>query len=848
MLRFMMPLIGLALCFGCQDKRGSATPSTRAKAKAEAAAQADPAVLKRLDALGDGGLLVGVLDARGWAKVHQRLTPIFAKLPGQVSQDWAKVAELPGLLNNLYKGLWGGKTPLDLSALDANGAITVSLFEPATFGPPGSSAAHISFDGQGVPLRHEIVLPATDASALAAALSTGMKGACKPAAHGCDFGVLQIGIKADGDVVRIAALMPATVEDASTMLWRKPQSASVRTPAYTQLAMPGAGLGLLIRPWRVRAMFAQEGINAMAYALREAPADMRHKMFAQGLAIVLNGVQLMHAERPDFEDAVVRLVADDAGVAFEGTHALTAGAAKAFKDAMSKGGRTLALKLPVIAQTAQRIDFNALLDGVGPRPIFAKMKRMRDFVEGLRDCGFGCVLHAVTRVPLSTARGALDFAPAEVKAFVRALPTAMQSALVRLDPGLKPIAALAGDVAKDFDTGQLRALAGAEVHLIPKDDRAVLLVGLGIDPRTVFDVQATTTPQTASTARIEPTALQSLAELLGAGPVKPLFDALGPIVADSAVAPGGHAFAWRIHLSTSPGVNASPFAPVATAPFGGPILGFTPSAGDRCLGEVAAGMSAAFLALSHLSPEKRVEVVAKGFAELAPSFKCADSSASTQAAAMGMRRLFVHTLGMGARPGETDALTFIDAQCVATKDPAICAEAKRIKALPPPLKIAPPSSPFGAPMTGLAIDSRLTDVINTERGVPLVEVAPKVAPSSAPDAPSEDPVGTLPEMKGSLLTVPETRDKTLIQFVLRSKIKQVRYCYEKALAKNPALTGKAMLSFTITPAGDVSDAVSTGETLPPDVHTCIAKRTKNWGFLPAKTETKVNYPFVFKSK
>ncbi|MGK0358516.1 MAG: hypothetical protein ACI9U2_000805 [Bradymonadia bacterium] len=817
MLRFIMPLLVMVLCLGCDEKAspGAAQPTSKP------AAQVDSKRLARLDALGDGGLLVGVLDGRDWAKVHHRLTPVFAKLPRAAPAEFASVADLPGLLNVLYKGLLGAKDPLDLSALDANGAVLVSLFEPATFGPPGAVTAHIGFERGMVPLRHEIVLPATNASALAASVLTGLKVACDPAPHGCDFGALQVGVKADGDVVRIAALMPASVEDAGTMLWTTAQPASVRTPAYIQLATPGAGLALLVRPWRIRAMHNQQSTNDIAMALGHAPPDVHQMMFAEGLSIVLNGVRFMHAERPDLEDAVVRLVADDAGIAFEGTHALTATGAKAIDAALSTGGRTLAIKVPVIAQINQRVDLNTLLDGVGPRPLFAKMKRLRDVTTGFEECGYGCALHALARVPFSTARGVLDLAPPQVKAIVRALPTAMQAVLVRLDPGFKPVAALAGDVAKDFDTGQLRAFRGTEVHLIPKGDRALLLVGIGVDPRTVFDLQATstatsTTATTAGTARIEPAALNQVAQLLGAAPLIPLFDALGPIVADSALAPGGHAFAWRLHLSTSPGVTPSPFAPAATSPFTQPILGFTPSAGDRCLREVAIGMSMAFSALANVAPAERSALFVKAFAEGASSLKCAQSHASTKPAALGMRRLFVHVIGIGALPGQTEMLAFIEAQCAATKDAWICGEAERIKDLPPP----PPPNPLAAPASGPGVDPALLDLIKDQPG----DLAFKLTPADL-----------------------ELRNKPLIQMVIRSKSKQAKYCYEKSLFKNPALAGKATVSFTIQPDGSVAEATSVGPKLPPEVHACLLRVVQPLRFVPAVEPTRVNYPFVFKS-
>ena len=287
---------------------------------------------------------------------------------------------------------------------------------------------------------------------------------------------------------------------------------------------------------------------------------------------------------------------------------------------------------------------------------------------------------------------------------------------------------------------------------------------------------------------------------------------MGPIAAESVIAPGGQAFAWRLHLSTSPGVKASPFAPAATVPFDGPILGFTPSAGDPCLGALIAGTSEAFAALASMPPEQRGTAIPGGFATMAADLKCAEENPSTKAGAQGVRRLFVQMVGWGAEPGKAaDALAFAEAQCAQSKDAWICKEAIRIKSLPPP-----PAAP-------VSVETVAEPVEANQLG--FIAASPLIA-----------------------IDVPETRDKSMIQVVIRSNAGQVRYCYEKSLMKDPKLAGKAMVAFTISPEGTIDGVTSAGDTLPAEVHACIVERVKSWAFLPAKTETKVNYPFIFKAQ
>lgn len=56
-------------------------------------------------------------------------------------------------------------------------------------------------------------------------------------------------------------------------------------------------------------------------------------------------------------------------------------------------------------------------------------------------------------------------------------------------------------------------------------------------------------------------------------------------------------------------------------------------------------------------------------------------------------------------------------------------------------------------------------------------------------------------------------DKSLIDRVIESHLAQIRYCYQKELAKNPNLSGKIVVKFTITSDGTVSSATTKSSTM-----------------------------------
>lgn len=91
-------------------------------------------------------------------------------------------------------------------------------------------------------------------------------------------------------------------------------------------------------------------------------------------------------------------------------------------------------------------------------------------------------------------------------------------------------------------------------------------------------------------------------------------------------------------------------------------------------------------------------------------------------------------------------------------------------------------------------------------------------------------------------------DKGLIDAVIKRHLNQVRYCYERALQRQPDLSGKLVVKFVIAADGRVSSASPKADTLAdPAVGRCVTQRFLRFRF-PASDGggiVIVSYPFVF---
>ena len=91
-------------------------------------------------------------------------------------------------------------------------------------------------------------------------------------------------------------------------------------------------------------------------------------------------------------------------------------------------------------------------------------------------------------------------------------------------------------------------------------------------------------------------------------------------------------------------------------------------------------------------------------------------------------------------------------------------------------------------------------------------------------------------------------DKSLIDAVIKRKMNQIRYCYQRELTKNPSLGGKITVKFVIAKDGSVSKASIKSSTMGnKSVEGCIASRFMKFQFPQPKGGgiVIVSYPFIF---
>jgi len=92
-------------------------------------------------------------------------------------------------------------------------------------------------------------------------------------------------------------------------------------------------------------------------------------------------------------------------------------------------------------------------------------------------------------------------------------------------------------------------------------------------------------------------------------------------------------------------------------------------------------------------------------------------------------------------------------------------------------------------------------------------------------------------------------DPSLVSKEVRTRIGAIKACYERALKRNPNLSGKVKVRWTITAAGTVSAVEIEEDNLGDnEVSSCIKGLVSRWRFpAPSGGSVDVVYPFVFQS-
>jgi TonB family protein len=92
-------------------------------------------------------------------------------------------------------------------------------------------------------------------------------------------------------------------------------------------------------------------------------------------------------------------------------------------------------------------------------------------------------------------------------------------------------------------------------------------------------------------------------------------------------------------------------------------------------------------------------------------------------------------------------------------------------------------------------------------------------------------------------------DKAIIRRIVRARLSQMRFCYEKELANDPKLEGKITLSFAIDTEGNVANVQSDSSLGNQAVESCVTGVFQRMVFpKPEGGIVTVRYPIVFSAQ
>ena len=104
-------------------------------------------------------------------------------------------------------------------------------------------------------------------------------------------------------------------------------------------------------------------------------------------------------------------------------------------------------------------------------------------------------------------------------------------------------------------------------------------------------------------------------------------------------------------------------------------------------------------------------------------------------------------------------------------------------------------------------------------------------------------------VKGEAPAVDGELDPAMVAKEVRTRLGAIKACYERALKRNPNLSGKVVIHWTITQAGTVSGVDVEQDTLgDAEVASCIKSLIARWRFpAPSGGSVEVSFPFVFQA-
>ena len=615
--------------------------------------------------------------------------PLLAKLPGDFEP--LRKANTPEAVSALIASSVMGSGPVEFQGWDTSRPILIALGETDYAGVAGSTVGQLPLEEGWVPgVRHQALVPATDATALqgslAKLLSSGdnalpelAKG--HPGAVATRFDEWSVVLLPADKAVRVVVFEEyvGLAEDKAFAHMSKRLDTPIHTTASAAaqvLEDNEAVVAAWFRPDRLRPLAATAGAGQMLAAVATVTPEIRPQLMATGMGILMASDGAMPDEGAEVDELGMTLSVDGNVLRLRQIAALSDEGERAFAAATKDVSATFAAaKGPSWADLVVRADIRALLNAVEP-PAFAEPRAgLNDVRDVIREGGTFTILHLGTRHALGLARFA-ELAAGPAPFPTDTAPTAAHLVWTGMadDEMPKLAAALHWPKAHDISatTTLLQALtkdvdfASLQVHATEYEGAPTHVLGVGGVSKSAF---ALDTPSPAKPLIDLRANVPGLVAGLGDAEAAGWFSETSAVhftlrhdphalLGEFAWSPGGG------EVEVKPAVT--PTSTGAAEPIGNPAN----TEAERCVSKAAFAYAYTMRDVAH-DPEDLERAVTEGLAEAGKAMACADAEPAAKAAAQGLRRAAVRTILDALKDAPVKAKVRKE-QCALDKDAPYC--------------------------------------------------------------------------------------------------------------------------------------------------------------------------------
>ncbi len=838
----------------------------------------DPWTLNMLQSTSDHALLTMVVRQDRWQQARKTLAAL-AKLDpsGQLARI-SDSKDMNSALSVLLEPKPGAKNQQKLDhieGLDPKKPIVAALFQPV----PGDVALAArsmllpsmkQIKSSGIPgIRHTVLLSATKVKTLMKDLRDFMihmgfdeldKGQDK------DSGSLFFQLKQNSFValipeknrVRIEIVQdeilpdPGAQKRISSLLQHMaephPKSKSkFNSPAW-RMTLDGKHLAAIhIRPWILRELSPQVGASQIAAALAYADPSQKAMLLAMGMSEVANGFLLMSRHNAEIEDVAMGLdlagglrITYVAGLTEYGEKIYKAGETKTPFDLMPKDKKA-------ILAAWNRMDLSSIINSAKPLEAFSKAKNLNEARQAIMEGGFFVYLHFLLTSPVGISRTIMDLAPGD---FSKKIPKGFTFVINALTPGvqdgIKASASLGFADGADtswIKSGLMATGLGEKIQFSTDSEKDGVLVrmAMGMDAGKAFSSGKYSKNELAG-ASIDLQRLMNL-HAFGIGAGKSLFERFDTLETKAWMKDRTFMAELLLPLAenkqSSTKTKWSDMALYGGSDWSSLAPSDKQSKGQQCMKQITRHMVKAFGAVAYAAPDQKGRLLAKSISELDAPLKCAMEQADTKAQAIKTRAVLVIYAAdlMEENSDRQAALAILSKACKQGVE-AACDHAEKLAAKPEPhpAKVTAETAPKLG-ILGTKSNTGISGVLGVHGSGGLAGTGIERQKQAA------KPVSNKLIVIGSLPI-------EVIRRVMRTHINEFSYCYQRELLRNPKLSGKIMIKFTINEKGSINTAKVSHSTMNnKSVESCLTNKIKRIKFPQPKGGgiVIVNYPFIFKS-